>query len=242
MVIAKPLPFVSAFIEVVDEAIRAHHPHHGLSTIQRTWRAFCLTAILVTKAVCWARFARASLGTYSLAALSWMFRQSKIPWEWLLVASVQGLLHCYGITHGCLVVDDTDKKRSKSAQNIAHLYKLREKESGGSILGQSVVFLGFVPPKITLPVGFAFYRPDPALTAWYKQERVLKQQGIPRKQRPPKAAPHSLYSTKQALALGLLRQWNVHHPEVTVHCVIADALYGNAAFMDEASALLGASK
>jgi hypothetical protein len=130
-----------------------------------------------------------------------MFRQSKIPWEWLLVASVRGLLRCYGLTHGCLVIDDTDKKRSKSAKNIAHLYKLREKESGGCILGQSVVFLVFVTPTITLPVEFAFYQPDPALTAWYKQERTLKQQGIPRKQRPPKPAPQPLYATKQALAL-----------------------------------------
>jgi hypothetical protein len=36
---------------------------------------------LVTNSVCWARFARASLGTYALAALSWMFRHAKIPWE-----------------------------------------------------------------------------------------------------------------------------------------------------------------
>jgi hypothetical protein len=96
------------------------------------------------------------------------------------VASVRLLLRRYGITHGCLVVDDTEKKRSKSAKNIAHLHKLRDKESGGCILGQSVVFLLFVTPKITIPVGFVFYRPDPALTAWYKQERALKQQGLPR--------------------------------------------------------------
>ena len=161
MVIAKPLPFVSAFIEVIDEAIRAHHPRHGLSAIQRAWLAFCLTAILVTNSVCWARFARASLGTYSLAALSWMFRQSKIPWEWLLVASVRGLLRCYDLTRGCLVVDDTDKRRSKSAKNIAYLYKLREKESGGCILGQSVVFLVFVTPENHSPGGVCFLSARP---------------------------------------------------------------------------------
>ena len=128
MILGQPLPFVGIFVDTLHEAIAAQHPGHGLSAIQRAWLAFCLTAILVTNSVCWARFARASLGTYSLAALSWMFRQSKIPWEGLLGASVRLLLRRYGITHGCLVVDDTDKKRSKSAKNIAHLHKLRDKD------------------------------------------------------------------------------------------------------------------
>jgi hypothetical protein len=92
MIIGKPLPFISAFVESVDEAIRQHTLNHGLSALQRTWLAFCLTAVLMTNSICWARFARASLGTYSLAALSWMFRHSKIPWDELLVASVRLIL------------------------------------------------------------------------------------------------------------------------------------------------------
>jgi hypothetical protein len=83
------------------------------------------------------RFERASLGTYSLAALSWMFRHAKIPWEHLLVASVRMILASYGITSGSLILDDTDKKRSKAATTLAHLYKLHDKESGGYLWGQS---------------------------------------------------------------------------------------------------------
>ena len=63
MVIGKPAPFVSAFVDAVDAAIRTHQPHHALSGTQRTWLAFCITAVLVTNSICWARFARASLGT-----------------------------------------------------------------------------------------------------------------------------------------------------------------------------------
>jgi len=63
---------VSAFVDAVDDAIREHNPRHGLSPMQRTWLAFCVTAVLVTNSICWARFARASLGSYSLAALSWI--------------------------------------------------------------------------------------------------------------------------------------------------------------------------
>ena len=73
MVIGKPAPFVSAFVDAVDEAIREQNPSDGMSTMQRGWIAFCVTAVLITNSICWARFERASLGTYSLAALSWMF-------------------------------------------------------------------------------------------------------------------------------------------------------------------------
>ncbi|MGH8058862.1 MAG: IS701 family transposase, partial [Candidatus Entotheonellia bacterium] len=237
MVIGKPLPFVSAFVEALDEAIRHHHPGQGLSAIQRAWLAFCITAILVTNAICWARFARASLGAYSLAALSWMFRHAKIPWEQLLVASVRVGLRSYGITSGSLVIDDTDKKRSKSAHPLAHLYKLRDKESGGYVWGQSLVFLLFVTPKLTMPMGFAFYQPAPELSAGDKQDKRLTHQSVPRKQRPPKPPPNPQYPTKQALALRLLQQCKEHHPELRIQCIVADALYGASTFVDAASVM-----
>jgi len=71
--------------------------------------------------MCWARFARASRGTYALAALAWMFRPSKLPWDALLVASVRGMLRHHGITAGHLIIDDTDNARSKSAKALAPL-------------------------------------------------------------------------------------------------------------------------
>ena len=239
MIIGKPAPFVRAFVDAVDEAIRAQSPSHGLSTMQRTWLAFCVTAVLVTNSICWARFERASLGIYSLAALSWMFRHSKIPWDDLLVASVRVILRHYGITSGSLVIDDTDNPRSKAAHTLAHLYKLRDKDSGGYLWGQSLVFLVLVTPKISIPVGFTFYQPAPELRAWYRQEKVLKKQGVPKQQRPPKPAPHPLYPTKQQLALHLLERFKGQHPGLRVHCIVADALYGTAPFVDGASALFG---
>jgi hypothetical protein len=239
MLIGKPAPFVSAFVAAVDEAIRTHQPNCGLSAIQRTWLAFCVTAVLVTNSICWARFERASLGTYSLAALSWMFRHSKMPWEQLLVASVRVILRHHGLTSGSLVIDDTDNPRSKSAKALAYLYKLRDKESGGYLWGQSLVFLILVTPKISMPVGFGFYQPAPELSAWYKQAKGLKKQGVLPKQRPPKPAPNAQYPTKQQLALRLLAAFKTQHPDIRVHCIVADALYGTGAFVDEASAMFG---
>jgi hypothetical protein len=146
MLMGKPAAFVSAFMDAVDDAIRAHQPPHGLSARPRAWLAFCVTAVVVTHSLCWARFARASLGTYALAALSWMFRHSKIPWADLLVASVRVLLHHHGITSGSLLIDDTDNPRSKAAHTLAHLYTRRDTASGGYLWGPSLVLLGLVTP------------------------------------------------------------------------------------------------
>jgi DDE superfamily endonuclease len=237
MVIGKPAPFVRAFVDAVDAAIRTHQPPHALSGTQRTWLAFCITAVLVTNSICWARFARASLGTYAMAALSWMFRHSKIPWEHLLVASVRVILRHHGITAGTLVVDDTDNPRSKSAQAQAYLYKLRDKTSGGYRWGQSLVFLVLVTPKISLPGGVVFYQSAPELSAWYKTDKSLKKQGVPPKQRPRKPAPNPQYPTTEQLALRLLASFQTHHPDVRIHAVMADALYGTATFVAGASSL-----
>ena len=237
MIIGKPAPVVSAFVDAVDAAIRTHQPHHALSGTQRTWLAFCITAVLVTNSICWARFERASLGAYAMAALSWMFRHSKIPWDHLLGASVRVILRHHGLTSGSLVIDDTDNPRSKSAKALAYLYKLRDKESGGYLWGQSLVFLVLVPPKISIPVGVVFYQPAPELSLWDKTDKNLKRQGVPPKQRPRKPAPNPQYPTKEQLALRLLASFKAHHPEVRIHAVMADALYGTATFVDGASTL-----
>lgn len=62
MIMGKPAPFVSTFIDAVDDALRAHQPHHGMSARQRAWLAFCVTAVVVTNSIGWARFERASRG------------------------------------------------------------------------------------------------------------------------------------------------------------------------------------
>src|SRR4029453_13525157 len=129
--------------------------------------------------------------------------------------------------------------RAKSAKALAYLYKLRDKESGGYLWGQSLVFLVLVTPKISIPVGFVFYQPAPELSAWYKQDKVLKKQGVPAKQRPPKPSPNPHYPTKQELALRLLPQFKAQHPDLRVPCLTADALYGTAPFVDGASAMCG---
>ena len=70
-----------------------------------------------------------------------------------------------------------------------------------------------------------------------KTDKNCKRQGVPPKQRPRKPAPNPQYPTKEQLALRLLASFKAHHPEVRIHSVMADALYGTATFVDGASAL-----
>jgi hypothetical protein len=240
MLISEPLPFVTAYLEALDSALKAHAPRgSGLSAAQRRWLGFCVMAILITNSVCWAKFERAGLGSYSLAALSWMFRCSKLPWGWLLQLSVEVVLRRYGIREGCLSLDDSDKRRSKMTRKIAYVHKLKDKTSGGYIQGQCLIFLVLITPKVTIPVGFAFYQPDPVLSAWTKEEKRLKKAGVPARQRPPKPSRDQHYPSKTELAFALLERFEQDHAQIHVKCVLADALYGTKPFLKQTSRLFG---
>jgi DDE superfamily endonuclease len=239
MFITTPLPVVQAFVDELHEALDKYQPGAGLSRLQRRWLSFCLMGILVTNAVCWAKFERASLGQYSLAALSWMFRKSRIPWELLLQRRVRVMLAQYGITQGSRVLDDSDRKRSKVTTRSFNTHKLKDKTSGGYLKGQNLVFLLLVTPTITIPVGGAFYMPDPVLTSWRRADKQFKQQGVPAHRRPPQPARHPKYPTKQAIALNLLEAFARAHPSIEVKMVLAEALYATPPFMDQASMLFG---
>ena len=239
MFIKTPLPVVQEFVAELHAALETYQPGAGLSRLQRYWLSVGLMGILVSNSVCWARFERASLGHYSLAALSWMFRHSKIPWECRLPMSVTVMLRQYGITHGSVAVDDSDKKRGKVTKRIFKAHQLKEKTSGGSINGQSIVLLLLVTPMVTLPVGFAFDLPDPALTAWKTEDERLKKQGVSPKNRPPKPARNPAYPTKPELALTLLAAFRGAQPTLGGTMVLADALYATSPFMEQAAKLFG---
>jgi len=239
MAFREPLAFVSNFIAQLNKSISSDSHNLRLSPRQTLWLSFCVTAILLSNSLCWARFERLSFGKMTVAALSWMFRSSKIPWDILLTHSIRTVLRQFGLSEGQLVIDDSDNKRSKSASSIAHVHKMRDKISGGYVMGQQIVFLLLVTPKITLPVGFAFYQPDPAWKLWQKEDKGLKKAGITKKNRPVKPPRDTHYPTMQTIALNLLAQFAHNHPMIRIRCVLADALYGTQAFMQAASKIYG---
>jgi hypothetical protein len=233
------LPFINLHVDSLDEAIRKSSPGQKLSRIQKAWLKFCLMGILLTNSVCWAAFERGSLGKYQVGAIAWMFRHSRIAWEEIWQASISLVLRQYGLREGILVADDTDHRRAKLTPAIWRTYKIFDKKTGGYFNGQTLVFLILVTPKITVSVGFRFYQPDPQLKAWKKEDERLKKAGQSKAQRPPAPTPDPKYPTKAELVLDMIREFRKHHPEVKVKAVLADALYGTQAFMDEASLLCG---
>jgi len=239
MLFHKPLPFVRSYVDELNEGIEKCRPGCGLSSIQRWWLSFCIMAIIISNSICWAQFERASLGKYSRAALSWMFRNSKIAWEMLLEMSVRLVLKEFDITEGVLIIDDTDKRRCKITKRIFKAHKVKDKKSGGYMNGQVIVFLFLVTAVVSIPVGFRFYMPDPALTAWRKKDKELKKKKVPKGERPVRPERREDYPTKQQLGLMLLGRFKSCYPEIKVKLIMADALYGTDDFMAEASHIFG---
>jgi hypothetical protein len=234
MIIGESLPFIRDYVASINEAIKKQDSGKELTRLQCYWLSFVILGILVTNSVCWARLERFGAGGYRLEQLSWMFRRAKILWELLLKASVLHLLSVYKIKEGVLVIDDTDKERSKNTTEIAKVHKIKDKKTNGYFKGQNLVFLLLVTQKITVPVGFYFHEPDPKRTAWRKEEARLKKTGVAKQYRPEKPAADEKYPGKKTLALNLLSDFVKMFPDFIVRAVAVDAYYGMQEFMEEA--------
>ncbi|GFO71735.1 hypothetical protein BJAS_P1414 [Bathymodiolus japonicus methanotrophic gill symbiont] len=202
MLMNAPATFIQSYIDDLNDALNQLKPGAALTRIQAAWLGTCLTGILLMNSVCWAKFERASLGDCKVAALSWVLRKASIPWDCLLRVSVVLILKRYGITESVLAFDESDRARSKSTKRIYKVYKQKHKGSGGYVNGQTIVLLLLVTSSITVPVGFFFYMPDPALKQWDKEDKRLKKSGIAKKDRPIKPERDSAYPTKTEIASG----------------------------------------
>jgi len=225
----EPLPFIRAFLSDLDRSLA--NEGKGLSCIQRGWIAFCLMGILLTNSICWAKFERMSFRAYTKRGLSWMFRHSKIPWDKLLENSIRVILHRYGIKRGFIVIDDKDISRSKNAKKIHLLHKMKDKKTGGYLLGQNIVCTYFVTEKVSIPVGFAFYAPDPNQKEWRDKIKDLKKKKIGKSLWPKKPEALSEYPKKYELGIQLCREFQQAFPEIKIKAVLADNLYGHLPFI-----------
>lgn len=231
------LPFISDFVVELNQSMKEINSEYKLSKAQQLWLKFCLMGILLSNQICWTKFEQIGLGGYKLAALSWMFRHSKILWPVLLHVGIMLVLRKYGINEGELVGDDSDRQRAKITKRIFATYKIFDKKTGGYFNGQTVVLLYLVTPKVSLPVGFRFYQPAPVMKEWKKNDEKLKKQGVKKYKRPAKPEPNPTYPSKQELMLALLKEFKLYHSEIKVKAILADALYGNGIFMNQATAI-----
>ena len=232
MIVGKPLPFVTDYVNQLSEIMEHNQKKAAMTFGRKKWLEFCLMCIMVTNSICWRKFSRISLGSISDALLSWYFRRP-MTWGLLLSASVNLILENFDIKEGLLLIDDTGKKRSKVTKRIPYVHHFKNKEGTGTIIGQEIVLLVLVTTSVTIPVGYEFYQPDPAYTQWSRQDKRLKKRGVSASKRPKKPAINPNYPTKQEIALKLLKQFANDCPFVKVKAVLADALYGNAGFMQK---------
>ena len=239
MIIGDSLPFIQDYVLALNAAIKEQSPDAALTRIQRYWLSFVILGLLVTNTLCWARFERFSCGTYAMSSICWMFKKAKVAWNLLLYASVIKIIEHYGIKSGVLVIDDTDSERSKNTTQIARVHKIRDKKRSGFYSGQNLVFLLLVTDKLSVPVGFSFYEPDPVITAWKIEDKRLRKKGVAKSFRPPIPERNPNYPTKIALSLKLLNEFNNGFSFIRIKAIIADNLYSSKEFFDGATKLTG---
>lgn len=114
MLIGEGLPFIKEYVAALNDTLKAQKATHSLTKLQCYWLSFVLLGLLLTNTLCWKKFERFSVGNYSAEALCWMFKRAKIAWSLLLQASTLRILASYGIKSGTLIIDDTDRERSKN--------------------------------------------------------------------------------------------------------------------------------
>ena len=218
------LPHVVEYISVLNETLRGKG-HKPLSKIQQNFWCFILMGMLLTQSLCWARLERASMGRYQDGTLGKMFYHGIKCWDYLLIVSALIVMRRFNITSGVLVLDDSDRSRSKNTKKIWGVQKTVLKGTGGFHSAQNIVFLILVTPEITIPVGAKFYRPDPVLREWEKNEKKLIKQGIKKKDRPPKPQRQSDYPSRVELACSLIKQFKVDYAELKIKAILADSAY-----------------
>jgi hypothetical protein len=230
----RPIACVIDYVTALNESLKKISTKK-LTKSQRLWLSIVLMGLIVTGSFNWSAFERRSLGEHKESGLRWVFRHAKIVWGRLLQASIIHILSHYEIEKGVLVLDDSDKMRSRNTSKIAGVHKVKDKKTGGYFEGQEFIFLLLVTDKITIPVGFRFYTPNPAIKEWKEIIKAEKKAGIAAKNRTKHPEINPQYPSKQMIGLELLKTFSQNHPDITVQAVLADALYGNQKFMDEAA-------
>lgn len=109
---------VETFVDQINLSLGQLKPNGALTRTQTIWLSMVLVGIIMTERLCWALFERRGFKTVGEEGFRWMFYRAKIQWHILLKASVKHILKTYGVNSGVLVIDDTDKKRTKTTSKI----------------------------------------------------------------------------------------------------------------------------
>lgn len=222
------LSCVSNYVEALMLIMKEKKSSLALTNTQKIWLKFCLSMIILTNSINWDKFERFSLKAYKAKALGFIFHHAKINWSFLFICGIILLLKLYGVSKGHLIVDDTDRPRSKVISKIAFVFKSFNKKTGGYFNCQNLVFLLLVTDKITIPVGFKFYTPCPKLTEWAKKDKEARKLRKTDKSivRPTKPERSSNHPKRTEISKELIQNFTNNFKEVSIISCSFDAAYG----------------
>ena len=203
--------FISEYVKSLNKQISLINSGAKLSKTQTSWLSFVLSSIIVSNTICWAVFERISNKKFKSINLLSIFRRAKMPWDKLMLASIKLIFKKYGLAKGVLLLDDSDKDRSKNVKKIHAAHKVKDKATNGYSIAQNIMFLVLVTDKVTIPLGFSFYEPDPKWMKWSATEKKLKKQKVSKKDRP--IEPDKTHKSKRELAVGLVEKFVSNFPE-----------------------------
>lgn len=230
MLFSKSISGIDEFLkDICDFTKISSEPTRRHSKIQLRWIAQCMSAMIFTGMFCFAHMERSSAHKISARALGWMFRHSKISWGKVFQNSTLRLIKLFGAT-GFLIIDDTDRLRAKSTKKLFGVQKLKDKKTNGFSMGQNLVVLLFVTKKMTFPVGFKFYIPDPEWTKWKLNDRQLRLRKAPSKSRPKKPARNADFPTKITLACELIEEFKNLSTDLKIVAISADCAFSTTEF------------
>ena len=245
------LPLVISYVDnICNEYVNSHlNKNQAVSKIsnkQKIWLIFCLTMMILTNSLNWDRFERFSLGSYKSKALSFMFHRAGIPFQLLFEAGIRTIIKTFNILKCHIIIDDTDRPRSKIIKAIAFVFKNFNKKTGGYFNCQNLVFLVLVTNKVTIPFAFKFYKPCPEVKKWQeldKKIRALNKQGFRDKdgkklKRPDKPERSKDCPTRNQLSVELVREFKEKFPEIEIISCSFDAAYSSSENLQEVEKIL----
>lgn len=216
MLLLNPLQEVKTLIFHLNFIIQGWNKN-ALSKKQCLFIALVVSAMALSGQLSWSFIGRASLGGVGTTALSWMLLRSKICWKELLQAAVYYLFQLYGVFEVHLVVDDSDRPRSKIVKALFGVFKSFDKKTGGYFQTQNIVFIMAVTRVFSFPIAFAFFRPDPAYSAWLREIKELKKKKVKRHKWPAEPIrDREKYPTRIELAAKLLCQIHEFFSSITI--------------------------
>ena len=224
------LYFVVIYVNDLVDQLKLLNSEANLSKTQKIWLSFVLSAIIVSNTICWSVFERMCNGKHKSTKILGMFRRSIICWDQLMISSIKLVITRYDLKEGVLLLDDSDKSRSKNVKKLHAAHKVKDKRTGGYSIAQNIMFLVLVTDRVTIPLGFAFYEPDADWVLWRQEDKKLKKAGFAKKDRPKE--PEKKTKNKRELAVGLVKSFKESFTDFKIRSVCADCYFGNKAFSD----------